>query len=150
MLDRSKEMLKLDNQLCFSLYACSKEIIRLYKPYLEPFGLTYTQYITLLVLWETDGLSITALGNKLLLDSGTLTPLLKKMEKAQLLERARSKEDERVVAVYLTEKGKHLQESFSEVPLKMFCKTGIDEADAVQLKKLLSQLLRHITEVTRG
>lgn len=102
----AKEMLKLDNQLCFALYACSKEIIALYKPYLNSQGLTYTQYITLLVLWEEDGLNISELGNKLLLDSGTLTPLLKKLEKFQLVERVRDRDDERVVKVFLTEKEK--------------------------------------------
>lgn len=143
----AKEMLKLDNQLCFALYACSKEIITLYKPYLNSQGLTYTQYITLLVLWEEDGLNVSELGNKLLLDSGTLTPLLKKLEKFQLLERVRDKDDERVVKVFLTDKGKTLQETFSDLPQKMFCNTGIRVEEAIKLKAMLNQLLGNIRKL---
>lgn len=143
----SKDMLKLDNQLCFALYACSKEIISLYKPYLNSHGLTYTQYITLLVLWEQDSLSVSELGNKLLLDSGTLTPLLKKLEKSQLIERVRDKDDERIVKVYLTEKGRMLQESFLELPQKMFCNSGIKLEEAINLKTMLNRLLGNIRKL---
>lgn len=144
MDQNSKDMLKLDNQLCFSLYACSKEIISLYKPHLNAYGLTYTQYITLLVLWEQDSLSVSELGNKLLLDSGTLTPLLKKLEKSQLIERVRNKDDERSVTVSLTEKGKLLQEKFIDLPQKMFCHSGITVEDAIELKGMLKQLLANV------
>lgn len=140
-------MLRLDNQLCFALYASSKEIISLYKPYLNPYGLTYTQYITLLVLWEQDSLSVSELGNKLLLDSGTLTPLLKKLEKSGLIERVRNKDDERSVTIYLTEKGKILQEKFIELPQKMFCNSGITVDDAIKLKDMLNQLLTNIRKL---
>jgi len=139
--DNSKDLLRLDNQLCFALYACSKEVIALYKPYLNPYGLTYTQYITLLVLWEQDSLSVSELGNKLLLDSGTLTPLLKKLEKSQLIERVRNKDDERSVTVSLTVKGKSLQDKFLDLPQKMFCNTGITVNEAIKLKEMLNQLL---------
>lgn len=141
MNDNSKDLLRLDNQLCFALYACSKEVISLYKPYLTPYGLTYTQYITLLVLWEQDSLSVSELGNKLLLDSGTLTPLLKKLEKSQLIERIRNKDDERSVTVFLTERGKMLREKFVDLPQKMFCNSGITVDEAVKLKVMLNQLL---------
>lgn len=141
MNDNSKDLLRLDNQLCFALYACSKEIISLYKPYLTPYGLTYTQYITLLVLWEQDSLSVSELGNKLLLDSGTLTPLLKKLEKSQLIERVRNKDDERSVTVSLTERGKMLREKFVDLPQKMFCNSGMTLDEAIKLKVMLNQLL---------
>ncbi len=110
------DLLKLENQLCFPLYACSKEIIRKYKPFLDPLGLTYTQYITLLALWEEDNLTVKALGEKLYLDSGTLTPLLKKMELQSLITRVRSSDDERNVYIKLTEKGRGLRAKASVVP----------------------------------
>lgn len=110
------DLLKLENQLCFPLYACSKEIIRKYKPFLDPLGLTYTQYITLLALWEEDNLTVKALGEKLYLDSGTLTPLLKKMELQSLITRVRSSDDERNVYIKLTEEGRGLRYKAAEVP----------------------------------
>ncbi len=110
------DSLKLENQLCFPLYACSKEIIRKYKPFLDPLGLTYTQYITLLALWEEDNLTVKALGEKLYLDSGTLTPLLKKMELQSLITRVRSSDDERNVYIKLTEEGRGLRDKAAEVP----------------------------------
>ena len=140
-------MLRLDNQLCFALYASSKEIISLYKPYLNPYGLTYTQYITLLVLWEQDSLSVSELGNRLLLDSGTLTPLLKKLEKSGFIERVRNKDDERSVTISLTENGKMLQEKFIELPQKMFCNSGITLDEAIKLKEMLNQLLTNIRKL---
>jgi len=146
---RPDDLLKLDSQLCFALYACSKEVIRLYKPYLEPYGLTYTQYITLLVLWEKDDLSVSELGSRLLLDSGTLTPLLKKLEKLELVERVRSARDERSVQVCLTEKGRSLKEHFLDLPQKMFCCTGLAPEEALRLKEMLSQLLGNIRAVQK-
>ena len=97
------DVLRLDHQLCFPLYACAKEIVRRYKPFLDEIGLTYTQYITMMVLWEKKQVSVKELGESLFLDSGTLTPLLKKMEQKGLLTRERSKEDERVLLVTITE-----------------------------------------------
>ena len=102
--------LLLDNQLCFALYVCSKEIIKKYTPILTPLGLTYTSYITLLSLWEKDNVSVKELGNKIYLDSGTLTPLLKKMEAQELLQRKRSSVDERTVYITLTQKGRDMKE----------------------------------------
>lgn len=102
-------MLKLENQLCFPLYACAKEVIRKYTPLLEPLGLTYTQYLAMMVMWEHKSISIRDMGRLLLLDSGTLTPMLKKMEKAGWIQRKRSTHDERVVMVTITAKGEAMQ-----------------------------------------
>lgn len=140
------ESLKLDNQLCFALYACSKEVTRVYKPVLDKFGITYTQYITLLVLWEQDNITVKELGNKLHLDSGTLTPLLKKLENMGLLQRTRDTEDERNVYIKLTEKGLNMKEDALEVPSKMFCSTGISMEEAVDLREKLKVLLNNLDE----
>ena len=112
------EALKLKNQLCFPLYAAARRVTGVYTPYLKPLGLTYTQYIVFMVLWEQDGLQVSEIGERLLLDSGTLTPLLKKMEAQGYLTRTRSKLDERSVIVTLTEKGKALKTQVGEIPLK--------------------------------
>lgn len=110
------DALKLENQMCFPLYACSRNVVNLYTPYFKPIGLTYTQYIVLLVLWEKDGVSVGELGKKLYLDNGTLTPLLKKMQEKGYLVRQRSHEDERIVLVTLTEKGSQLREEVKDIP----------------------------------
>jgi len=137
----SDELLKLDNQLCFALYACSREITKLYKPYLDKINLTYTQYITLLVLWENDNITVKELGNKLHLDSGTLTPLLKKLENMKLVKRVRDTEDERNVYITLTDEGLHLKEQAKDIPLKLFCSTGLAPEEALALKEKLKDLL---------
>ncbi len=141
------EMQLLSNQLCFSLYACSKEIVRLYKPYLDPYGLTYTQYIVLLALWEMDDVPVSELGRRLTLDSGTLTPLLKKLEKLQLLTRTRSSKDERSVRIRLTQNGLALRGALAELPQKMFCHTGLTPAQAVALKQSVDELLSNVLTV---
>lgn len=132
-------ILKLDNQLCFALYVCSKEIIKLYKPLLEPFGLTYTAYITLLALWEEDNITVKALGQRLYLDSGTLTPLLKKLEAKNLLTRQRSPEDERNVYITLTEEGRSLKEKIVDVPKNLICSSEYKN-NVGSAKQLLSLL----------
>lgn len=137
----NSEILKLDNQLCFALYACSREINRLYKPYLDALGITYTQYVTLLVLWEKDNLTVKELGLRLHLDSGTLTPLLKKLENIDLITRLRDKEDERNVYVKLTEKGYETKEKALQIPTKVFCETGLSLAEAISLRESLQHLL---------
>ena len=116
-----EEIQKLDNQLCFALYVCSKEIIKKYKPLLEPFGLTYTGYITLLALWEQDGVTVKDLGERLFLDSGTLTPVLKKLEASGFVNRNRNKNDERSVTITLTDKGRRTQQSALSIPQEMGC-----------------------------
>jgi DNA-binding MarR family transcriptional regulator len=137
----SDKALRLDNQLCFPLYAASRMIIRLYRPVLEPLGLTYTQYITLLALWEHDDETVKALGQRLYLDSGTLTPLLKKLEAQGIVERERSSEDERSVRIRLTESGRALKKQAAEVPQKVASCISLPAQDALELHRLLHQLL---------
>ena len=110
------DCLKLENQLCFPLYACSKQIIKMYKPFLNKFDLTYTQYITLMVLWEKKEINVKELGNRLFLDSGTLTPLLKKLENKGYIYRNRSKNDERNLIISISEKGEDLKRKLVIVP----------------------------------
>lgn len=142
--------LSLDNQLCFALYVCSKEIIRKYQPLLEPLNLTYTMYITLLSLWECDNVTVKELGKKLFLDSGTLTPLLKKMESQNLIERKRSKEDERIVYIVLTETGKQLKDKCKDIPQKMACNSFIDLENIEPLLKNLHFMMKNFKENTNG
>ena len=133
--------LALENQLCFPLYAASKELTRRYKPFLDPLGLTYTQYVTMMALWGHDGVTVGELGSRLYLDSATLTPLLKRLEAHGYVDRKRSEEDEREVIVSLTDKGRELREKAVSVPYCMAGCIGISPEDAVQLKALLEKLL---------
>ncbi|MBK1812373.1 MarR family transcriptional regulator [Clostridium sp. YIM B02505] len=135
------EMLKLDNQLCFAIYACSKEIIKGYRPYLDELGLTYTQYITLLSLWEKDSVTVKELGTKLYLDSGTLTPLLKKLEASNLIERIRDKEDERNVIIKLTEEGKNKKLSAECIPQKLLENTKLSPEKLLSIRESMKALL---------
>ncbi len=135
------EALKLDNQLCFAIYACSREITKLYKPVLDKLGITYTQYISLLVLWEKDNITVKALGEKLYLDSGTLTPLLKKLESMELVNRTRDTVDERKVYVKLTDKGIKLKEQSIDIPNKILCSTGLTLQGAELIKDNITSLL---------
>lgn len=137
----SYEMLKLDNQLCFALYTCSKEITKLYTPYLAELGITYTQYITLLALWEKDDITVKTLGETLRLGNGTLTPLLKKLESQGLIQRIRNKEDERNVFLRLTETGKAMKDKAVEIPGKVICGSNLDIQRALYLKQELKELL---------
>jgi len=139
------EALKLDNQLCFTLYACSREITKLYKPVLDKLGITYTQYISLLVLWEKDNITVKDMGKKLHLDSGTLTPLLKKLESMKLVKRTRDTIDERKVYVKLTDRGIELKEMAIEIPNKILCSTGLTLQSAELLKENITSLLLSIT-----
>lgn len=136
------DALKLENQLCFPLYACSREIIKQYKPYLDEIDLTYTQYIAMMVLWEKKAVTVKELGNALFLDSGTLTPLLKKMEAKGLIHRQRSAEDERSLIVSLTREGEALKEQAVAVPYKMAQCTGLAPEEAAQLYQLLYKMLK--------
>ncbi|MBQ8494020.1 MAG: MarR family transcriptional regulator [Alistipes sp.] len=133
--------LKLENQLCFPLYAAAKEITRRYRPLLDPFGLTYTQYIAMMALWERHRLTITELGSMLMLDSGTLTPMLKKMERDGLILRHRSDDDERKVMITLTPKGKALHDEMGIVPEQMGACVKLDSGEAEQLYGLLYKLI---------
>ena len=133
--------LALSNQLCFPLYAASRELTRCYKPYLDPLGLTYPQYVTMMALWEQDGVKVGELGRQLHLDSATLTPLLKRLEERGLLRRRRSTQDERAVIITLTDEGRALREEALSVPGCIAGKLGLDLEDARQLKVLLERLL---------
>ncbi len=141
-MDAKYDCLKLDNQLCFPLYAASRKIVKTYTPFLKPLGLTYTQYITLMVMWEEKEVKIKDLGEKLFLDTGTLTPLLKKMEEAGLLTRKRSKEDERVVNVTITDKGMALREKCVDIPKQVGGCVKMDKKEAVALHKALDAILK--------
>ena len=141
-----EEMLKLDNQLCFSLYATSKEIIRRYKPLLDNFDITYTQYITLLVLWEKDGLLVKTLGERLYLDSGTLTPLLTKLENKGYILKKKDTKDIRETSVYLTDKGRELKEKIIVVPKTMGACVNLELDDLLMLQKLLKKVRRGLAE----
>lgn len=138
-----QERLKLDNQLCFTLYATSREITKLYRPLLDELNLTYPQYLVMLALWEKEGVTVNELGEKLFLDSGTLTPLLKRMESLGYLVRERSKEDERRVIITLTPHGRDLREDACLIPEQLVKQTDYG-GDLNQLLLDMRQLLRHI------
>lgn len=144
MNDQRFEVLKLKNQLCFPLYACSRETIRLYKPYLDELGLTYTQYISMMVLWERKSVTVKELGNELYLDSGTLTPLLKKLEAKGLLTRKRSTTDERNLIVTITEQGEALKEKALSVYHGMAACAKLTQEEALTLYRLLYKMLSFV------
>lgn len=150
----SYEALKLKNQLCFPLYVCSKEIVRGYTPYLKPVGLTYTQYITMMVLWEEQRITVGELGHRLYLDSGTLTPLLRKLETAGYLVRERSEEDERVVEIRVTEEGMALREQVKDIPHRLgrniMCGAGLTDEEVSQLYTLLYKVIKGTGEGDRN
>ncbi|MNK05827.1 Organic hydroperoxide resistance transcriptional regulator [compost metagenome] len=138
------DLLKLDKQLCFSVYVLHREIMQRYRAILEEIDLTYPQYITMMALWENDGQTVNQLGGKLYLDNGTLTPLLKRLESKSLLTRTRSKEDERVVKIQLTAQGLQLKEKASCVPMQIFEALKLDYADMVQLKALAEKIVNNV------
>lgn len=142
---KNYDMLKLKNQLCFPLYACAKEIVRKYKPFLDPLDLTYTQYIAMMVMWEKKTVTVKELGEQLYLDSGTITPVLKKLELKGYITRNRSETDERSVLVTITDSGEKLKDSAAEVPLKLGRCVNLSPEEAGQLYGLLNKLLSEIT-----
>lgn len=146
MKSNKYDSLKLENQLCFPLYACSKEIVRRYKPFLEELELTYTQYITMMVLWEKKETNVKELGSYLYLDSGTLTPVLKKLEAKGYIIRKRSKEDERNLLVNITEEGERLRDRAVEVPKKIHQCVNLEPEEAEQLYQLLYKALNQLKE----
>lgn len=136
------EQLLLENQLCFPLYACGRKIVGSYTPYLKPLGLTYTQYIVMMVLWEKERASVGQLGETLHLDAGTLTPLLKRLEKAGYVTRERSKEDERITIIAITPEGDALKEECKDIPIKMASgKMPLSDEEAEELYRLLYKFL---------
>ena len=137
------EAMKLGNQLCFPLYAASRNVISLYTPHLKPLGLTYTQYIVFLTLWERDGLTVGELCETLMLDNGTISPLLKKMQEAGYIRRTRSETDDRVVVVTLTEAGRAMQEKAKDVPAQVAACMDLSSEKAQTLYTLLYELLNN-------
>ena len=140
------DSLKLENQICFPLYVCSKEVVRKYKPYLDKLSLTYTQYIAMMVIWEKGSINVTELGRKLYLDSGTLTPLLKKLEKKGYITRSRDVNDERNVIITVTEAGMALREDAVEIPEMVGKCIDLSEEEAGALYLLLGKLMGVITD----
>lgn len=143
-----KEAMKLSNQLCFPIYAAAREITSLYTPYLKPLGLTYTQYILFLVLWERDGLTVGEICKRLMLDSGTLSPVLKKLRQEGYIEKRQSVTDERSFIITLTEKGRQLQLDAKDIPLKVGSCVRLSPEKAKQLYELLYELLNNQTNET--
>ncbi len=135
------DLLKLDSQLCFPLYAASKEIIRKYKPLLDELDITYTQYLVLLCLWEKDDILVKDLGTRLYLDSGTLTPLLQKLEKKEYIKRNKGKDDEREVYISLTSKGQQIKEKAYNIPGQIGCQISLNPEEAKVLYQLLYKIL---------
>lgn len=136
------DQLLLKNQLCFPLYACGRKIVGSYTPYLKPLGLTYTQYIAMMVMWEKESVSVGQMGEMLHLDAGTLTPLLKRLEKAGYVTRQRSKEDERITVISITRKGKALRDKCSDIPSKLAAEgSALTDKEAKELYRILYKLL---------
>ena len=144
MEDHTYDALLLENQLCFPLYAASREVIKRYRPYLDELDLTYTQYVAMMVLWAEEQISVKELGQRLYLDSGTLTPVLKNLESKGYITRHRSHEDERVLLAGLTEEGRALRDRAIEVPRQMAGCIHLEPVDAGQLYALLYKLLGSI------
>lgn len=136
------DVLKLENQLCFPLYVCSKEIVKNYKPFLDEIDLTYTQYIAMMVLWEHKEMNVKELGTYLFLDSGTLTPVLKKLEQKGYITRERDKEDERVLNVVITQQGEALKEKALDIPMKIGACVPLEPEDAKKLYEIMNKLLK--------
>ena len=141
MSENNNDALLLENQLCFPLYACSREVIKLYRPYLDALGLTYTQYIALMVIWEEGTVSVRDLGKRLYLDSGTLTPVLKHLEAVGYITRRRCPSDERVLLVTITDTGKELRERAVDVPGKLAQCVKLEADEVATLYRLLYKLL---------
>ena len=140
-------MLALDNQLCFALYSASLAMTKTYKPLLDKLGLTYPQYLVMLVLWQEDRLLVKAIGERLFLDSGTLTPLLKRLEASGLIVRARDQEDERQVRITLTPEGRALKRKAQDIPLRVMCASG---QSAPALATLRAQLAAMRDDLVRA
>lgn len=146
MSDNHKyDALKLENQLCFPLYVCAKEIVRRYHPFLTKLDLTYTQYIAMMVMWEHKALSVKALGELVYLDSGTLTPLLKKLEQKEYITRARDKFDERTVIITVTDKGMALRDEAVSIPKDMCCCLKLNKDKALELAGILKDFIKDMS-----
>ena len=143
---KNLQQLKLDNQICFPVHALSREIVGRYRPLLDQLDITYPQYLVLLVLWEHQEQSVSQLGEKLYLDSGTLTPLLKRLEQKKLVTRSRSKEDERIVKIKLTSEGQSLQKKAASIPKQLFEDMKVPEEELKQLKTTIEKILTTLNQ----
>jgi DNA-binding MarR family transcriptional regulator len=139
--ENTYDALKLENQICFPLYAASREIIKKYRPFLDKIGLTYTQYIAMMVLWEEKSITVKALGKKLFLDSGTLSPVIRSLEEKDFVTKTRDKNDERNVIIAVTKNGEELKEKAKEIPQRIAECVAMDKNDAVLLYTLLHKML---------
>jgi len=146
MSDKKYDVLKLENQICFPLYACSKEIVKRYKPYLDEIDLTYTQYITMMVLWQYKEMNVKELGKYLFLDSGTLTPVLKKLEQKGYITRKRDDKDERVLNIAITKNGEDLKEQAVSIPEKIGSCVPLTPEDGMKLFEILHKMLGYFNE----
>ncbi|HTM81493.1 MarR family transcriptional regulator [Asticcacaulis sp.] len=146
MSNSSPPELLLENQICFAVYSAAHAFAQAYKPHLDPMGLTYPQYLVMLLLWEQDGRSVNALGQPLHLDSGTLTPLLKRMEKAGLVTRQRDAKDERIMRIHLTDHGRALRERARAIPPAMLCASGLELEGLMALHEEVKALGRNLRE----
>jgi len=144
-MKKTADPLLLENQLCFALYSASLQMTKLYKPLLAKIGLTYPQYLAMMALWEEDGVTVGALGERLFLDSGTLTPLLKRLEAAGLIRRTRNEADERQVLIGLTPEGRALKRKAADIPGKAICATGLSLNELADTKRKLEKLRAHLT-----
>ncbi|ABO22671.1 MarR family winged helix-turn-helix transcriptional regulator [Shewanella loihica] len=142
--------LALENQVCFSLYSAANAMVRAYRPLLEALDLTYSQYLAMLVLWQEPGISVKTLGEQLHLDSGTLTPLLKRLESKGLVTRGRSEADERVRVLQLTDAGRELQQQARSIPMQMRCKLGGEPEEFAELKRLCDKAYRYLDAASQG
>jgi MarR family transcriptional regulator, organic hydroperoxide resistance regulator len=142
--DSRAQWLQLDRQLCFALYSSSLAMTKIYKPLLAPLGLTYPQYLVMLVLWENDGQSVTQVGQRLSLDSGTLTPLLKRLESLGCIERRRASDDERRVDIFLTPAGRKLRDQALDIPSQLACATACELDEIIALTQRLQQLRQQL------
>jgi len=141
-----EDKLKLTNQVCFPVYSLAKEIVNRYRPFLEEMGLTYPQYLVMLILWEQSEQTVSELGEKLKLDSGTLTPLLKRLEQKKFVTRTRSAKDERVVKITTTDEGQKLQTKAKEIPQQLAQSMHLEEEDLLMLKNVIENILLKIKQ----
>lgn len=144
------DSLRLDKQVCFPIYAASRLMMRIYQPLLDRFGITYTQYLVMMVLWQEDGLKITDIGKKLYLNTNTLTPLIMKLIKKELLVKRRSEQDERTVIVSLTETGMVMKEKAEYIPLAMAASVNISDEELNTVRNTMCKLLNHLTSRVEG
>ena len=145
-MSQAPEQLKFENQLCFPVYAAANAVVRAYRPFLKAIDLTYLQYMVLMLLWERKSMSVKEIGELMYLDSGTLTPLLKRLAEKQFITRTRSAEDERVRVIQITEKGELLKQQAESIPQQAACSFGIERKEAEALKDLCNSILRNIPE----